>query len=153
VRCADGLIANDIFQDTWETVLRSVQNYTDSGQFKAWLFSIARSRLSDYYRNQPNPSLVVDIEDSDLQQLDMTDNAAVPTETLAELFGQTDKLLQVMTSLPATQQEAMSLYAVGLSVSEIADITGVNKETAKSRVRYARAKLIHLMQVNHQDSR
>jgi DNA-directed RNA polymerase specialized sigma24 family protein len=44
--------------------------------------------------------------------------------------------------LPAPQREAFLLQAEGgLSVVEIASTTGVSTETAKSRLRYARARL------------
>ncbi len=141
--CSDQRTVNDVYQDTWETVFRSAHQYKDSGQFKAWLLRIARSRLVDYYRKSANKPVHNQYEESSVQ-LPQTDS--VSTETLAELFCQTEQLLKILESLPGEQQEALSLYAVGLSINEIAEITGVKKETAKSRVRYARARLIQQMQ-------
>ena len=50
--------------------------------------------------------------------------------------------LQAVDALPSAQREAFVLQQEGnLTVEEIARITGVTRETAKSRLRYALAKL------------
>ena len=55
-------------------------------------------------------------------------------------------LLNAVAQLPAEQRSAFLLQAEGeLSVEEIADATGSNFETVKSRLRYARAKLRQLL--------
>ena len=51
-------------------------------------------------------------------------------------------LIAAVEQLPLEQREAFLLQAEGdLSVQEIAEATGVNFETVKSRLRYARASL------------
>ena len=51
-------------------------------------------------------------------------------------------MLDVIENLPIEQREALLLFEEGgLSVDEIAEATAVNKETAKSRLRYAFNKL------------
>ena len=51
-------------------------------------------------------------------------------------------LVKAIESLPALQREAFLLREeADLSLQEIAVVTGVNEETAKSRLRYAVAKL------------
>lgn len=55
-------------------------------------------------------------------------------------------ILNAVAQLPAEQRSAFLLQAEGeLSVEEIADATGSNFETVKSRLRYARAKLRQLL--------
>ena len=52
------------------------------------------------------------------------------------------RLLQALEALPAPQREAFLLHQeAGLSVAEIAVVTGAGEEAAKSRLRYAMAKL------------
>ena len=52
------------------------------------------------------------------------------------------RFLQVLEALPPAQREAFLLHEEGgLSVAEIAAAAGVNEEAAKSRLRYAVAKL------------
>jgi RNA polymerase sigma-70 factor (ECF subfamily) len=51
-------------------------------------------------------------------------------------------VLQVLEALPAAQREAfVRQHEAGLTLEEIAEATGVTRETAKSRLRYAMAKL------------
>jgi RNA polymerase sigma-70 factor (ECF subfamily) len=53
-----------------------------------------------------------------------------------------ERILQSVDALPSAQREAFVLQQEGnLTVEEIARITGVTRETAKSRLRYALAKL------------
>ena len=60
----------------------------------------------------------------------------------AESRQQGAAILKVLEGLPAPQREAFLLYEEGgLSVDEIAQATGVSFEAAKSRLRYAVAKL------------
>ena len=60
----------------------------------------------------------------------------------AEARQQARQLLHLIEGLPAAQREALVLQQESdMSVEEIAAATGVNRETAKSRLRYAIAKL------------
>ncbi len=59
---------------------------------------------------------------------------------------QAEAFLEALAQLPDTQREAFVLQAEGgLSVDEVASATGVGAETAKTRLRYARAKLRMLL--------
>jgi len=50
--------------------------------------------------------------------------------------------LAAVEQLPALQREAFLLHAEGgLTVEEVAQLTGVGRETAKSRLRYAMTRL------------
>ena len=56
-------------------------------------------------------------------------------------------MLALLDALPPEQREAFVLQQEGgLSIEEIAATTGVARETAKSRLRYAVAKLREGMQ-------
>lgn len=60
---------------------------------------------------------------------------------------QGEALIAAVGQLPPDQREAFLLQAeAGMSVEEIAAATGVNFETAKSRLRYARASLRRQLQ-------
>ena len=55
---------------------------------------------------------------------------------------QAGRLLQLISELPEPQREAFLLQQESdMSVEDIAEATGVNRETAKSRLRYALARL------------
>ena len=53
-----------------------------------------------------------------------------------------DRLDQALAELPLEQRDVVLLFLeTGMSVDRIARVTGVNRETAKSRLRYATNKL------------
>ncbi|MEZ5580801.1 MAG: sigma-70 family RNA polymerase sigma factor [Candidatus Competibacteraceae bacterium] len=55
---------------------------------------------------------------------------------------QAERLLELLTELPEAQREAVLLKEeAGLSLEEIAQATGTGRETVKSRLRYAMARL------------
>ena len=43
--------ADDLFQDTWARVMRSLDGYDPQHRFKAWLFAICTNRYRDLYRS------------------------------------------------------------------------------------------------------
>lgn len=64
----------------------------------------------------------------------------------AEQLDQGQAILAALAILPAEQREAFVLQAEsGMSVEQIASVTGTSFETAKSRLRYARDKLKALL--------
>lgn len=141
-------VADDLLQDVWFAVARNASGYEVKAKFKTWLFTLAHHRLVDYLRTAKNHI-----------SLDATDDAArslVDTLAADSGFGplrqlqsreQASALMEAVEQLPAEQRQAFLLQAEGdLSVQEIAEATGVSFETAKSRLRYARASLRQLLQ-------
>ena len=69
-----------------------------------------------------------------------------PEEVLEE-HNQDKRFISALEELPADQRDALLLKVeAGLRLEEIAKITGVNRETVKSRLRYATAKLKRVLQ-------
>ncbi len=76
-----------------------------------------------------------------LDDLPVADDRQDPQRT-ASARESLKALLDALEALPALQREAFLLHEeAGLSVAEIASVTGTNEEAAKSRLRYAMAKL------------
>lgn len=142
--------ANDLLQDVWFAVVRGAANYQPTAKFTTWLFTIAHNRVVDMIRaNHRLQSL--DVRDAaDSAGSSLLDRLAVDgnLEPLAQVQSQHEAaaILNAVSQLPAEQRSAFLLQAEGeLSVEEIADATGANFETVKSRLRYARAKLRQLL--------
>lgn len=140
--------ADDVMQDTWISVARAAARYVPSARFTTWLFTVARSRVIDHLRREAPGLLSLDAAgpsaDDDAPTLaeSLADDARL--EPLAQLQSRraAEAFLQAIDELPHEQREAFMLQAEGgLSVEEIAQACGVGLETAKSRLRYARARL------------
>jgi RNA polymerase sigma factor (sigma-70 family) len=147
--------ANDLMQEVWFAVVRGAANYQPTAKFTTWLFTIAHNRMVDMVRaNHRLQSLdaddVADPAGAESEGPSLLDRLAADRklEPLAQVQSQDEAaaLLSAVAQLPAEQRSAFLLQAEGdLSVEEIADATGSNFETVKSRLRYARAKLRQLL--------
>ena len=146
--CRDAGVADELFQDVWMNLIRAREGYTVQAKFTTYLYTLAHNRLIDHYRKQGNVSMV----SLDVEPDDDTPAVAFVAEPMAaardepekhlDIKQQAAQLLALLGALPPPQREAFVLqYEGGLSVEEIADATGVTRETAKSRLRYALAKI------------
>lgn len=136
-------VADDLLQDVWFAVARNAARYEVKARFRTWLFTLAHHRLVDHLRTAKHHASL-DASDDDARSLADTlvaDSGFGPVRQL-QSREQAAALIAAVEQLPPEQREAFLLQAEGdLSVQEIAEATGVNFETAKSRLRYARASL------------
>lgn len=142
-QCSVAAVAEELFQDVWMNLIRARDRYEPRAKFTTYLFSVAHNRLIDYYRRQAAGVPLSYDDDPDEPLLERVPaSAQVEPDTQADLRAQAQRLLALIAELPEAQREALLLREEGaLSVEEIALATGVNVETAKSRLRYAVAKL------------
>jgi len=129
--------AAELFQEVWLKVIRARANYTVQAKFTTWLYRLAHNRVIDHYRANARTALVDTIEWDALPAGDHTQ-----PDRQADCQQQLERLLTLLDELPAVQREAFLLHEeAGLSLQAIAEVTGANRETVKSRLRYAVAKL------------
>ena len=137
-------VADDLLQDVWFAVARSAARYEAKARLRTWLFTLAHHRLVDHLRTAKNhASLDAGGDDDERSLADtlMADSGFGPMRQL-QSREQAAALIAAVERLPLAQRQAFLLQAEGdLSVQEIAQATGVDFETAKSRLRYARASL------------
>ena len=152
-QCGNAGNAEELFQDVWLRVVKARTGYEVKARFTTWLYRIAHNRLMDFFRSHARARLESydDLADepSGEQQGEQRaefDSGAEPTETTLDRKRTAERLVAAIDTLPAAQREAFLLREEGeLSLEEIAAATGVNAETAKSRLRYAVAKLRTLL--------
>ncbi|HEY9104085.1 RNA polymerase sigma factor [Chitinimonas sp.] len=144
-QCPRPTWVDDLFQETWLAVVRARADYQPSAAFRTWLYGIARNKLIDRLRLH-EPALLADLlpegeEDEDPLDRQPAEPAQDPARQLANRqLGQA--LEQALRALPAAQREVFLLREqADMGLDEIAALTGVPAETAKSRLRYAVAKL------------
>ena len=167
-------VADDLTQDVWFAVVRQAATYEPRGRragppqarpapsggsvlhevtsvgatFRTWLFTIAHNRLVDHFRTTKNhASLDAETADSEVALIDTlaADSGFGPVRQL-ESREQAMALIAAVEALPPEQRHAFLLQAeAGMSVDEIAVVTGASFETTKSRLRYARNQLRQLL--------
>jgi RNA polymerase sigma-70 factor (ECF subfamily) len=134
---ADDATANDLYQGSWEKIIKARKSYRPQAPFRAWMYRIAHNHVVDHFRRSR--------PESELEPERMESAEEGPDELLSRADRQ-QKLREALDSLPDKQRDAILLKLdAGLDLQTIADVTGVNRETAKSRLRYAVARLKHLM--------
>lgn len=136
-RVGDAATANDLYQGSWEKIIKARGSYSASAPFQAWMYRIAHNHVIDYFRKS-RPA-------SELLPENMASEGPGPDAALTELKRSSD-LHRAVDSLPFEQKDALLLkLEAGLDLQAIAEVTGVNPETAKSRLRYAVAKLKNIL--------
>lgn len=132
--------ANDLFQGAWEKVIKARGKYRPAVPFRAWLYRITYNHVMDYFRQAQH---TVELPTDKLASGEPGPESQVASEARA------DRLKTAIGKLPAEQKDALLLKLEGgLGIDEIAAITGVKRETAKSRLRYATSRLKSLLAEN-----
>ncbi len=128
--------AEDIFQEVWGKIIKARESYRPTAKFTTFLYRVAHNCFIDHIRRNKRHTRTVDIE------LDHQPDTADCTEMQVERSLARRRLLQALQDLPDEQRDVFLLHEeAGLSLDHIASITGTNRETAKSRLRYAVRKL------------
>ena len=130
-------LAAELFQDVWRKLIEARSRYHAGAPFTAWLFKLGHNRLVDHWRAQrPTTEVPEDLPAPDAER---------PDEVLARQLNAAG-LLRALAVLPPEQREIIVLREErDLTLEQIAHIQGVGRETVKSRLRYALAKLREVM--------
>jgi len=127
-------VGEELFQEIWMRVIEARARYTPQARFTTWLYTIAHNHLVDHWRKRGLTLVSLEGDDTPGASPDPVDHAAA-RESLA-------RFAAALEALPPLQREAFLLHEEGgLSIGEIAAATKTNEEAAKSRLRYAIAKL------------
>ncbi len=143
-------IANDIFQDTFIKVVRTLKRgkYNEEGKFLPWVNRIAHNLVIDHFRRLKKMPTTSGGEDFDIFEIipSYDDNAAddlVRSQQLKDVKA-------LVKHLPDDQKEVLMMRMYfDMSFKEIADRTGVSINTALGRMRYALINLRKLIKENN----
>lgn len=137
--------AEEMHQDIWMKVVRAAGGYSPDARFTTWLYTLARNRLVDHWRSRRGAHLAsLDDEGVAAAVEAATDEAPAAADPLAIAIERQAgrRLVSALYCVPAAQRDAFLLHIEGgLTLSEIAALSGASVETVKSRLRYAYGKL------------
>lgn len=123
---------DDVAAETWLQVIRDLPRFRGSaGDFRAWLFTIARHRAIDQARARSARPVTLMAE--------VVDGPAAPSaERSAMEEISTDAALRLVATLPPEQAEMVMLRVVaGLDVAVVAQIIGKKPGTVRVGVHRA----------------
>ena len=123
--------AEDIFQDTWLTVIRRIHSLKKTDAFSTWLYRIARNKVYQQFRRKKK-----------LSELD--ENIAVPNNTENDVFSPEDaaKVHRCLKKLLPEYREVLMLrFLEQMSYEQISQVINCRLGTVKSRIHYAKLAL------------
>jgi len=141
-------LAEDIFQDTFIKVIKSLQTgkYQEKGIFQSWVVRIAHNLIIDHFRKEKHFKTTSEDSDSNVFNSRKFSDTNIEDQMIQSQIEHDVRLL--IEELPDDQKEVILLrHYGGLSFKEIADQTNVSINTALGRMRYA---LINLRKVIEQ---
>jgi RNA polymerase sigma factor (sigma-70 family) len=143
----DKYLAEDIFQDTFIKVIKSLKDgrYRDNGKFLSWVIRIAHNLMIDHFRKEKQLNTV----SNDSYETDIFNSKKFAEPTIEEEMVHvqvTKDIRRLVQELPDDQREVVILrHYCGLSFKEIAEQTNVSINTALGRMRYALINLRRLI--------
>jgi RNA polymerase sigma factor (sigma-70 family) len=145
--------AEDILQEVYYQLADADRLLKPIDQMAAWLFTVARNRITDLYRKKKTESIPEKLSESDdeiffaeLSDL-MFDNGSTPEDEYLRSLVWTE-LDKVLNELPEEQRLVFEMTEMkGLSFKELSEQTGVQVNTLISRKRYAVLVLRERLQV------
>ena len=134
--CRHRASAEDVFQEVWGKMIKSRDRYRPTAKFTTFLYRVAHNCFIDHVRRNKRHGNTVDIE------VDTQPDGGDQPEALVERSLARQRLNEALLLLPDEQRDVFLLREeADLNLDQIAAVTGTNRETAKSRLRYAVRKL------------
>ena len=137
-KISDRDITNDIFQDTFIKVIKTLKSnsYNEEGKFLPWVMRISHNLVVDHYRKTKKMPMFRETEEFSIFSIMSDDSLTIENKIISEQVHM--DLKKLIEGLPADQKEVlvMRMYQ-DMSFKEISESTGVSINTALGRMRYA----------------
>ena len=124
-------LTEDIFQDTWLTVISRIHGLRETNAFPAWLYRIARNRVYQQLRTKRNVSV-------------LDENIAVENHAEEDDFSREDaaKIHKGLKKLPLEYREVLMLrFLEQMSYEQLSQVLNCKLGTVRSRIYYAKIAL------------
>ena len=124
-------LTEDIFQDTWLTVIRKIHGLREIDSFPAWLYRIARNKVYQQLRTKKI-------------KLELDENIAIENHAEDDIFPPEDaaKVHRCLKELPPEYREVLMLrFLEQMSYEQISHVLNCKLGTVRSRLHYAKIAL------------
>ncbi len=150
MKVRDGALSEDIFQDTFIKVVRTLKSgaYNEEGKFLPWAMRIAHNLIIDYFRKKNKVRLISESSSlrDDYNVFHTIDN---DEKTIEEEMSQVEleqQMVDLIEHLPETQRDILRKRIFKeMSFKDIADEEDISINTALGRMRYALINLRKLI--------
>lgn len=144
-------LANDIFQEVFIKVIRTIKNgsYNDEGKFLPWVLTISHNLVVDHFRKAKKMQMVSESSSKSdefniFSVLSLTDNNVEDDMIKNQIESDVVRLVE---SLPAEQRGVLKdRIFKGMSFKDIAEQEDISINTALGRMRYALINLRKLVE-------
>jgi RNA polymerase sigma-70 factor (ECF subfamily) len=146
----DRFLAEDLVQETFLKLLKSINQYQYPRPFKPWLYAIATNLARDYFKRADSRRTASAPEQHGLghgrwSQTGSLENRLAARQTAVQQAAAVNKAIQ---SLPDHQREVILLrYYQAFSLAEISAALNIPLGTVKSRLSLATKRLRELMEL------
>ena len=128
-------MAEDFFQETWIRVLERGSQYDGRHEFNTWLFTIARNLVIDDLRRKRPASLDSLADEDAAAPFDLPATGQPSAFDATVQREQNEQISAGMQHISAEYRESLLLrFQEGMSLEEIATVTGAPLGTVKSRI-------------------
>ncbi len=136
--------AKDLIQETAMRAYNNKEKFESGTNFKAWVTTIMRNTFINIYRKKKNRATSSEPSDSYIFVNDKfaVDNSAHSNMTMVELDG-------IMHTLDNIYRTPFQLFFEGYKYEEIAENMNLPIGTVKSRIFFARQKLMETINFNY----
>ncbi len=136
----------DVVQETMIKFYRYKDNYSNVAKFSTWIYTIAGNLARTEYRRRKRRSfLSINDYGEDHKIFDIPDESYSP-DVMTDSVIKDEIIQKALLKVKEVFREVVILRDIqGMSYEEIAEITGLNEGTVKSRINRGRAKLQDLL--------
>jgi RNA polymerase sigma factor (sigma-70 family) len=155
-RLADPSEVEDVLQDVFFELVQVDQLLSPIEDVGAWLYRVARNRITDLFRKKKPEALADQVIASNAgEALALEDLLPSPEAGPEAIYARgilVEELADSLEALPAEQREVFLAHEIeGLSFREISALTGTSVNTLISRKRYAVLQLRRRLQVIYEE--
>ena len=136
---------NDLLQDVWAKVYRSIGGFRGQSQFYTWVHSIAANTTINFLRRR-NRRRTLNLDDLDsgiLQDKEFSELQAASTPVRdADLGEMQKKINEAIMQLTPDHRAVVTMFDIqGMQQADIAKILRISEGTVRSRLFYAHKQL------------